>query len=73
MESVAGITKPFKWFFRYLRESKEEMRKVTWPSKKDTTTYTIVVIVLSIAIAAFFGGLDWLLNLGLEILIELTS
>ena len=66
-------TNPITWFVNYLRESKEEMRKVTWPSKQETTKYTIVVIVLCLLIAGFFGGFDWLLNLGLELMIRATS
>lgn len=59
--------------FQYFKESKEELKKVTWPSKQEVTKYTLVVIVLSLVIAGFFGGFDWLLNLGLEKLIELTA
>jgi preprotein translocase subunit SecE len=72
METVKKVN-PLFWLIRYLRESKEEMKKVTWPSKQDTIKYTILVVVLSIVIAAFFGGFDWLLNLGLENLIKMTS
>ncbi len=64
---------PIKWLITYVRESKEEMKKVTWPSKKETVTYSVIVIILSIILAAFFGGLDWLLNIGLEQLIALTA
>jgi preprotein translocase subunit SecE len=64
---------PIKWLITYVRESKEEMKKVTWPSKKETVTYSVIVIIISIILAAFFGGLDWLLNIGLEQLIALTA
>ena len=59
--------------FQYFKESKEELKKVTWPSKQEINKYSLVVIVLSLVIAGFFGGFDWLLNLGLEKLIEFTA
>jgi preprotein translocase subunit SecE len=64
---------PLAWLWRYVREAREEIKKVTWPSKKETVKYSAIVVVLSLLIAVFFGGLDWLLNLGLEQLIKLTS
>jgi preprotein translocase subunit SecE len=64
---------PIQWLFRYLKESREELKKVTWPSKQEITKYSLIVIVLSIVIATFFGGLDYFLNLGLEALIKLTA
>ncbi|MBM5789782.1 preprotein translocase subunit SecE [Candidatus Parcubacteria bacterium] len=65
-------TNPLAWVVNYLRESREELRKVTWPSKQETTKYAIIVIALALLIAGFFGGLDWLLNLALGQLIALT-
>jgi len=64
---------PIQWLFRYVKESRSEMMKVTWPSKQETIKYSIITIVLSLAIAAFFGGLDWLLNKGLEWLVFFTA
>lgn len=64
---------PFKWLWRYLSESREELRKVTWPNRQTATKYSLVVIVLCVVLAAFFGGLDWLLTLGLDWLILATS
>ncbi len=64
---------PIQWLFRYVSEARTEMLKVTWPSKQETTKYSLITIVLSIAIAAFFGGLDWVLNKGLEWLIFITG
>ncbi len=57
----------------YFRTSYEELRKVTWPSRADTIRYTIAVIVMCVAVAAYFGLLDWLLNMGLAALVAATS
>ena len=54
----------------YLKESVAEMKKVVWPTKKQTTTYTLIVIGLSLGIAVFFGILDYVFNLGLEKVIK---
>lgn len=51
---------------QYLKESKQEMKKVVWPSKKETTNYTLAVIFISLGLAAFFAIVDYFLNLGLE-------
>lgn len=49
----------------YVKESYEEMKKVTWPTKKETTNYTILVIIFSLAVALFLGLLDYVFSLGL--------
>jgi len=54
----------------YLKESKAELKKVTWPTKKETTKHTLLVIGISLAVAAFLGALDYLFALGLEQIIE---
>lgn len=54
----------------YFRESKQEMKKVVWPSKKETTNYTLAVICISLGLAAFFAIVDYALNLGLEQIIS---
>ncbi len=73
MPSSAQKTNPISWLLRYLKESREELRKVTWPSRKDTVRYSVIVVSLCVVIAFFFGGLDWLLIKGLEWLIAATS
>ncbi len=54
----------------YVKSSFEEMKKVTWPSKKETTEYTMLVIGLSLAVAVFLGTLDYIFNWLLEIIIK---
>jgi preprotein translocase subunit SecE len=44
---------------RYLRESRIELKKVTWPSREQTVNLTIVVLVVCIALALFLGALDY--------------
>lgn len=42
----------------YLLASKEEFRKVSWPTRKETIRYSALVIGVSVLIAAFFATLD---------------
>lgn len=46
----------------FLKESRVELKKVTWPTRQETIRYTATVIVLSLAVALFLGGLDYLLQ-----------
>lgn len=41
---------------------KVELKKVTWPSKKDAYASTMVVIVLVMLCAVFLGGVDMILS-----------
>jgi preprotein translocase subunit SecE len=41
---------------------KIELKKVTWPSKKDAYASTMVVIVLVMLCAVFLGGVDMILS-----------
>lgn len=43
---------------QFLREVKVELKKVAWPSRKQTIGSTVVVIVLVMIIAAFLGAVD---------------
>ena len=54
----------------YLKGSVEEMKKVTWPTKKETKNYTLLVIGISLAVAAFLGALDYIFTIGLELFLS---
>ncbi|MBU4344681.1 MAG: preprotein translocase subunit SecE [Proteobacteria bacterium] len=43
---------------QFLREVKVELKKVTWPTRKQTIGSTIVVIILVMIIALFLGAVD---------------
>lgn len=44
----------------YIIESKQEFKRVNWPTKQETSRMTMVVIGLSVATAIFLGALDFL-------------
>jgi preprotein translocase subunit SecE len=50
----------------YVKESMQEMKKVTWPTKKETKNYTILIVAISLATAAFLGALDFFFTFALE-------
>lgn len=57
-------------FINYIKTSITELKKVSWPTKKETYHYTLIVIGLSLLVAVFLGSLDFIFNLGLEFLIK---
>jgi len=44
----------------FLKESRIELKKVTWPTREETIRYTLTVILISVALAFFLGGMDFL-------------
>jgi preprotein translocase subunit SecE len=53
---------------QFLREVKFELKKVTWPTRKQTMGSTVVVIILVTIIAFFLGAVD----IGLSSLVRLV-
>jgi preprotein translocase subunit SecE len=45
---------------RFIREVIAELKKVTWPTREETIKLTVIVIVISIIVAFYIGGLDLL-------------
>ncbi|HLD37927.1 MAG: preprotein translocase subunit SecE [Candidatus Staskawiczbacteria bacterium RIFCSPLOWO2_12_FULL_37_15] len=52
-----NITQKIKVFFK---EVWVELRRVSWLSKKDVLRYTLIVLAVTVAVAAFLGGLDFI-------------
>ncbi|OGM98802.1 MAG: preprotein translocase subunit SecE [Candidatus Yanofskybacteria bacterium RIFCSPHIGHO2_01_FULL_41_27] len=44
----------------FLKEVKVELSKVSWPTKKQMISYTLIVIGLSLFLALFLGLLDFI-------------
>jgi len=50
----------------YIKQSRTELKKVIWPSKKETLNHTLLVIGISLGVALFLGLVDYILTLGFE-------
>lgn len=71
MKNVATVqSKPALWnkITKFLREVRSEMRKVSWPNRKELITYTIVVLVTVIFVAVFTGVVDVIISAVLNLL-----
>lgn len=53
-----SIRQKFDVAIQFLREVRTELKKVTWPSRKDTLSGTVVVLVAVFIIAVFLGIVD---------------
>ena len=42
----------------FFKEVYTEAKKIDWPSRRQTFRYTLIVIGISVAVAAFLGALD---------------
>lgn len=54
----------------FLLETRDELKKVVWPGQQQIIRYTILVIVVSVAVGLFIGGLDVVLTKLFETLIK---
>lgn len=49
-------------FYRLVKESRSEIRRVVWPSRQETTQTTFMVVVVVVVVALILWGLDAILN-----------
>ena len=60
----------FKKLFKFLREVRLEMKKVTWPTRKEITGSTVVVIITVIIVSIYLGIVDNILQYAIRRLIS---
>jgi preprotein translocase subunit SecE len=46
----------------YLRETKTEMSHVNWPSRRQGIVFSLIVVVISVAVAVFLGAFDFIFS-----------
>ena len=56
---VAAQSQKGAMFFRFLKESDIERRKVVWPTHQEAVQTSLMVIVVTIIISIFLAGVDW--------------
>ena len=53
----------------FLKEVQDELKKVVWPTRDEVIRLTGVVILVSLFVGLFLGGIDFLLTKIFELLI----
>ena len=56
-------------FSNFIRETKQELNKVTWPSRNELWQATVVVITTTFIMALFIGVVDFFLSIMMRILL----
>ena len=54
----------------FFRETRDELKKVVWPTRQETIRLTMVVIAVSLLVGLFLGGLDFLFTSILQKLVK---
>lgn len=50
----------------FVKESWQELKKVHWPTRKETYSATVIVIVAVVVVAAFLGLVDFALSYAMQ-------
>jgi preprotein translocase subunit SecE len=56
---------------RYFRETRGELRKVTWPTREESQRLTAIVLGVTAVMAVFLGLLDLIFSNGVESMVRL--
>jgi len=70
METVRTYVKDTGQFFR---EVKVELQKVTFPTRQETVSSTVVVLVLTFILGAYLGFSDWALSRIVQMLLQVAQ
>lgn len=57
-------------FIHYLRDTRAELKHVSWPTTRQAVIYTALVVGVSIIVAAFTGVLDFVYSEAINLLVR---
>ena len=70
-KSRAASKKKSNPVIRYLRETRAELKKVTWPTRQEATKLTIIVLIVVAFMSALLGTLDYIFSRVMGFIISL--
>jgi preprotein translocase subunit SecE len=56
--------------FQFLQEVRSEAKKIVWPSRRETTITSGLVILMVLASSLFFVVVDWVLRMGVGLMLR---
>jgi preprotein translocase subunit SecE len=59
--------------FNFAQQVRAEAAKITWPSRRETVTTTIMVFIMAALFATFFFLIDSLVSVGLRLILTIAS
>lgn len=59
-----------KNILKFFKESKDELLKVVWPTRKQTVEMTVAVLIIVVFVGFYLGALDYLLTKALTFLLK---
>lgn len=57
-------------FTKYIRATIAEIRQVAWPSQRQATLYTILVVIIATIVAIYIGAFDYIYSQGINFLVN---
>jgi preprotein translocase subunit SecE len=63
------LSRPVEWWTNsrtFLTEVRNELKRVSWPSKKEVYATTLVVILVSVFFGVYLWGVDMILSHGVQ-------
>lgn len=75
LASIRGRSERFEFFYMvspttFLKETTDELKKVTWPKQDEIIRLTFVVVTISIIVGLFIGALDFVFTKATEMVIK---
>ncbi len=57
--------------FQFLQEVRSEAKKVVWPTRRETMVTSGLVILMVLASSLFFVVVDWVLRMGVGLMLRI--
>jgi len=51
---------------QFLKEVRQEIKKVSWLTRQETLRYSLMVVAAALLVAAYLGGIDYIVSNFLE-------
>jgi len=68
--SGGSLTAKIQQFREFFEQSKVEIKKVTWPTRKETISTGVAVLILTLVMAVFLGVVDLALSRLVEFILS---
>ncbi len=59
--------------FQFIQQVRQEITKVTWPTRKETTITTIMVFIMVACAAVFFLIVDYIISILIKLVLGLGN